>query len=109
MAGLGETAMITESLRFTCKYPNTKLGTEPHMLVVTRNDEKITLELTRHDQRVAAVELPAILVGDEITPSSTGYLWTVWVDEIAVRVGENDKTAIERMIQRAIAGAEPAL
>jgi len=102
--------MTTESLRFPCKYDNpSRFGGQPHVLVVSRADDRIKLELTQSDAPVAAVELPAAQAADEITPSNTGYLWTVWVDEIAVRVGENDKAAIERMIQRAIAGAEPAL
>lgn len=101
--------MITESLRIPTKYPNTKLGGESHMLVVRRADDRITLELTRHDQQVAAVELSAAQVADEITPSSTGYLWTVWVDDIAIRIDSGDKGRIESMVERAIIGAEPAL
>ena len=101
--------MITESLRFPCKYDNTRFGGQPHVLVVSRADDRIKLELTKSDEQVAVVELPAALAGDEITPSNTGYLWTVWVDEIAVRVDDGDKAAIERMIRRAIDGAMPAL
>ena len=101
--------MITESLRFTCKYDNTRFNGNPHMLVVRRTDDRIKLELTKSDEPVATVELPAAQAGDEITPSNTGYLWTVWVDDIAVRVDDGDKAAIERMVQRALDGAPPAL
>lgn len=101
--------MISESLRLPCKYDNTRFGGKRHMLIVTREEDSITLELTRQDERMAVVYLPAWQVADEITPSSTGYLWTVWVDDIAVRVDGGDKAAIERMVQRALDGAPPAL
>ena len=95
--------MITESLRFI--HPYNQPG---RTLDVTRADGNITLTL-EGALDVAPVTLAACNVMDEITPTATPHVWSVWLDETSVRVDEGDKAAIERMVERAISGAPHAL
>ena len=97
--------MITESLRFPHlhNYPG-------KVLDVTRTDGSITLTLEGAPD-VAPITLPACQVMDEITPTATAtaHVWSIWLDETSVRIDEGDAKAIQRMVERAIAGEAPAV